>query len=113
MGGGVACSGFPFFHQAGLYLGLITMSMSYTQCLIPDPRNTGHVCKEISKYRPSIMLHVPSLYQMLMDNPAFRKLISRLVRFVFPVQRRFRKRPSRPWKRSWVKGKLVEILRHD
>ncbi len=74
MGGGVACSGFPFFHQAGLYLGMTAIAMSYTQCLIPDPRNTDHVCKEIEKYRPRIMLHVPSLYQMLMDNPRFSKI---------------------------------------
>lgn len=74
MGGGVACSGFPFFHQAGLYFAMTTMSMAYTQCLIPDPRNTGHVCGEIVAHRPRIMLHVPSLYQMLMDDPAFSKI---------------------------------------
>ncbi len=74
MGGGAACSGFPFFHQAGLYFGMTTMAMAYTQCLIPDPRNTGHVCKEIAAHRPRIMLHVPSLYQMLMEDPAFSKL---------------------------------------
>ncbi len=71
MGGGTACSGFPFFHQAGLYFGLTTMSLAYTQCLIPDPRNIAHLCGEIKKHRPEIMLHVPSLYQMLMNNPLF------------------------------------------
>jgi long-chain acyl-CoA synthetase len=74
MGSGVACSGFPFFHQAGLFSGMITMSMAYTQCLIPDPRNTENLCKEIAEHKPRIMLHVPSLYQMLMDNPKFSKI---------------------------------------
>ena len=74
MGGGPVCSGFPFFHQAGLYFGMIAMAWAYTQCLIPDPRNTKHMCKEISAHRPSMMLHVPSLYQMLMDDPGFSRL---------------------------------------
>lgn len=74
MGGGTVCSGFPFFHLAGLYFGMISMAMAFTQCLIPDPRNTKHMCKEISEHRPSLMLHVPSLYQMLMEDPAFSKI---------------------------------------
>jgi len=73
-GGGTACSGFPFFHQAGLYFGMVTLAMAYTQCLVPDPRNTKHVCGEIAAYNPKIMLHVPSLYQMLMNDPSFSKL---------------------------------------
>jgi acyl-CoA synthetase (AMP-forming)/AMP-acid ligase II len=32
------------------------------------------MCKEIAEHRPSLMLHVPSLYQMLMDDPAFAKI---------------------------------------
>ncbi len=74
MGGGTVCSGFPFFHLAGLYFGMISMSLAFTQCLIPDPRNTKNICKEISAHRPSLMLQVPSLYQMLMEDPAFAKI---------------------------------------
>lgn len=110
MGGGVACSGFPFFHQAGLYLGLITMSMSYTQCLIPDPRNTGHVCNEISKYRPSIMLHVPSLYQMLMDNPAFAKIDFSSCEVCISGAAPFSKEAITALEAIVGEGKVVEIL---
>ncbi len=74
MDGGTVCSGFPFFHMAGLYFGMISMSLAFTQCLIPDPRNTKNICKEISAHRPSLMLQVPSLYQMLMEDPAFAKI---------------------------------------
>jgi acyl-CoA synthetase (AMP-forming)/AMP-acid ligase II len=74
MNGGTVCSGFPYFHMAGLYFGMISMAKVFTQCLIPDPRNTKNICKEISAHRPIMLLMVPSLYQMLMDDPAFSKI---------------------------------------
>jgi long-chain acyl-CoA synthetase len=74
MNGGTVCSGFPYFHLAGLYFGMVSMAKAFTQCLIPDPRNTKNICKEISAHRPIMMLMVPSLYQMLMDDPAFSKI---------------------------------------
>jgi acyl-CoA synthetase (AMP-forming)/AMP-acid ligase II len=110
MGGGVACSGFPFFHQAGLYLGMITMSMSYTQCLIPDPRNTDHVCREISQHRPSIMLHVPALYQMLMDNPAFAKINFSTCDVCISGAAPFSKKAIVALEAIVGEGKVVEIL---
>jgi long-chain acyl-CoA synthetase len=110
LGGGIACSGFPFFHQAGLYLGLTTMAMSYTQCLIPDPRNTDHVCREISKHHPSIMLHVPALYQMLMDNPAFAKIDFSSCDVCISGAAPFSKTAINALESIVGKGKLVEIL---
>jgi len=110
MGGGVACSGFPFFHQAGLYFGLITMSAAYTQCLIPDPRNTDHVCAEIAKYRPAILLHVPSLYQMLMDNPAFAKIDFSRCEVCISGAAPFSKEAITALEAIVGRGKVVEIL---
>lgn len=74
MGTDVLCSGFPFFHLAGLMFGMTAMTMASTQCLIPDPRNTKHICGEIRKHAPSIYANVPTLYQMLLENPEFKKL---------------------------------------
>ena len=74
MGSDVLCSGFPFFHLAGLMFGMTAMATSNTQCLIPDPRNTKHICSEIKKHAPSIYANVPTLYQMLLEDPGFRKL---------------------------------------
>ncbi len=70
----VLCSGFPFFHLAGLMFGMTAMAMASTQCLIPDPRNTKHICSEIRSYSPSIYANVPTLYQMLLEAPGFTKL---------------------------------------
>lgn len=70
----VICSGFPFFHMAGLALGLMSVSMGNTQILVPDPRNTDRICEDAQKYRPTMFVNVPTLYQLLMDNPAFAAL---------------------------------------
>lgn len=70
----ISCSGFPFFHLAGMGLGLQMMALSNAQILVPDPRNTDLICKDIVKYNPTFMYNVPTLYQMLLDNPVFQSI---------------------------------------
>jgi acyl-CoA synthetase (AMP-forming)/AMP-acid ligase II len=72
--GEVMCSAFPLFHLAGLMVGMASLANGIPQCLIPDPRNTNHICHEIETYRPTLLTNVPSLYQMLLDEPKFRAL---------------------------------------
>lgn len=73
-GGGTALSAFPFFHMAGLFFCEASIYLGYTQIMLPNPRDTDHICAELAKYKPSIMANVPSLYQILAANPKFRKL---------------------------------------
>lgn len=68
-----AC-GFPMFHQAGLFVMTCALCWAATQILIPDPRNTAHIIKELAKYKPTYLFNVPSLYMMLLSEPDFRKL---------------------------------------
>jgi len=68
------CSGFPFFHLAGLGVCMASMALGFTQTLIPDPRNTKHICEEIARHRPTLIANVPSLYQMLLETPEFKSL---------------------------------------
>ena len=70
----VMCSAFPLFHMAGLMVGMASLTQNTPQCLIPDPRNTKHICNEIKTYHPTTMTNVPSLYQMLMETPEFASL---------------------------------------
>jgi len=70
----IGLSGFPFFHLAGLMLGLVGLTAGCAQVLIPDPRDTKHIIKEMARYRPTSLINVPSLYMMLMGEPGFRKL---------------------------------------
>ena len=74
MGKEVGLSGFAFFHLAGLMLGLLAMAAGGAQVLIPDPRDTRHIIKELARYRPTILINVPSLYMMLLNEPGFKKL---------------------------------------
>ena len=71
---GVLLSGFPMFHIAGLTVCEGAINLGWTQVLIPNPRDTEHICKEMEKYKPTNMANVPSLYQMLMADPKFKQL---------------------------------------
>ena len=70
----VYLSAFPFSHLAGLALGMTAMGMGHTQIIIPNPRDTRHICNEIACHRPTIMAFVPSLYRMLLQDSKFKTL---------------------------------------
>jgi long-chain acyl-CoA synthetase len=73
-GKGILLSGFPMFHIAGLTVCECAIYLGWTQVLIPNPRDTDHICRELAKYKPTNMANVPSLYQMLMADPKFKAL---------------------------------------
>ena len=73
-GVGLALSGFPFFHIAGLFFNTNCIYLGWTQVLIPNPRDTDHICAEIQKYKPTTLVNVPSLFQILVANPTFKTL---------------------------------------
>lgn len=73
-GRGILLSAFPMFHIAGLTVCESALFFGWPQVLIPNPRDTDHICKEMAKYKPTNLANVPSLYQMLMMNPKFREL---------------------------------------
>ena len=73
-GRGLALSGFPFFHIAGLFFNENCIYLGWTQVLIANPRDTKHICNEIKKYRPTSLVNVPSLFQMLIADPMFKEI---------------------------------------
>lgn len=73
-GKGLALSGFPFFHIAGLFFNANCIYLGWTQVLIANPRDTDHICDEIDKYKPTALVNVPSLFQLLIGNPNFKNL---------------------------------------
>lgn len=73
-GKGVALSGFPFFHIAGIFFNSNCIYLGWPQILIPNPRDTDHICQEVARYKPNFLVNVPSLYQMLLANPKFKTL---------------------------------------
>jgi len=73
-GKGCACSGFPFFHIAGLFFCINCVAFGWSQLLIPNPRDTDHILKVMQKYNPTVLVNVPSLYFLLLKNPKFKEL---------------------------------------
>jgi len=73
-GKGPALSGFPLFHIAGLFFNENCIYLGWTQVLIANPRDTEHICNELAKYRPTTLVNVPSLFQLLIATPKFKTL---------------------------------------
>jgi long-chain acyl-CoA synthetase len=73
-GKSVGLSGFPFFHIAGIFTNANFIYLGWTQILIPNPRDTDHICKELRRYKPTVMANVPPFYMLLVANPKFRIL---------------------------------------
>ncbi len=70
----IVMSAFPFFHIAGLFVGLFLTYISSTQILIANPRDTDHMINEIMKKHPNVYSSVPTLFLMLQNNPKSKQI---------------------------------------
>lgn len=73
-GNSTVLSAFPMFHIAGLFTATVGLAFALDQVLIPNPRDTKLIAKEMAKYRPQWLANVPSLYLMLLQEPSFSRL---------------------------------------
>jgi len=108
-GKGFGLSGFPFFHIAGLFTCANVIMLGWSQILIPNPRDTGHIIKEMLKYRPSVLANVPTLYQMLIKNPKFKKIDKDMIDFVISAAAPFPKESQEVLESVIGEGKLIEL----
>jgi long-chain acyl-CoA synthetase len=106
---GVVLSGFPMFHVAGLTMAECTIYAGWTQVLVPNPRDTDHICNEIAKYRVTNLVNVPSLYQMLMANPRFRTMDHSNLGTCVCAASPFPKESQEELERIIGKGKILEL----
>ena len=107
-GKGVALSGFPFFHIAGTFTTLNVIFLGWSQVLIPNPRDSDHIIKEMAKYEPSVLANVPSLYQILMKNPKFKELDHSKLLYAVSAAAPFPAESQREFEAIIGKGKLIE-----
>jgi long-chain acyl-CoA synthetase len=70
--GDVIMSPFPMFHVAGLAMHAACARFGGLALLIADPRDTALICRQLQRFAPTRISAVPSLYQMLVNTPAFR-----------------------------------------
>jgi len=108
-GTGVLLSGFPMFHIAGLTVCEGAVYMGLTQILIPNPRDTDHICEGIENYQPSVLVNVPSLYQMLIGNPKFKTLDHSGLDTCISAASPFPKESQVELENVIGKGKLLEL----
>jgi long-chain acyl-CoA synthetase len=108
-GKGLALSGFPFFHIAGLFFNENCIYLGWTQILIPNPRDTDHICKELAKYRPTALVNVPSLFQMLLANPRFKELDHSRLEVCISAAAPFPEESQRKLEEIVGRGKLLEV----
>ncbi len=102
-------SGFPFFHIAGLFTCANVIMLGWSQVLIANPRDTNHIIKEMLKYRPSVLANVPTLYQMLIKNPKFKKIDKEMIDFVISAAAPFPKESQEVLESVIGEGKLIEL----
>ncbi len=69
IGGEVFASAFPMFHAAGLFVHLTSMKLGARAMLIPNPRDVAFFCKQMTRFPPTQMAAVPTLYMMLVNAP--------------------------------------------
>lgn len=105
----VFCSAFPLFHQAGLILYMGSVYSGSTQLLIPDPRNTDHICDLIETFHPTGMANVPSLYQMLLENPRFKTLDLSSLKMAISGAAPFAAETIRAFEAVVGEGKAIEM----
>ncbi len=108
-GKGVLLSAFPMFHIAGLTVAEGAVFFGWPQILIPNPRDTAHICKEMEKYKPTNLANVPSLYQMLMADPAFKKLDHSGLGVCISAAAPFPEQSQRELENIIGQGKLLEL----
>ncbi|MBN2025553.1 MAG: AMP-binding protein [Actinobacteria bacterium] len=70
----VALSAFPLFHIAGLALGGFSMTNGASQICVPNPRDTGFLIECLEKYKPNIVVNVPTVFFELIKKPEFKAL---------------------------------------
>jgi len=105
----IALSGFPLFHIAGLFFCENCLYLGWGQVLIPNPRDTDHICDEIEKYKPKAYVNVPSLFQMLMSNPKFKELDHSECEFCISAAAPFPKESQEILESIVGQGKLLEV----
>ncbi|RJP28460.1 MAG: AMP-dependent synthetase [Actinobacteria bacterium] len=77
----LALSAFPLFHIAGLALGGFSMTNGSTQICVPNPRDTHFLIECLEKYKPNIVVNVPTVFFELMKQEEFKALDLSNLRF--------------------------------
>ena len=108
-GKGIALSGFPFFHIAGLFFCINCIYLGWMQCLIADPRNALYISNQIKQYKPTALVNVPSLFQILINFRKFKRLDHSNLEVCISAASPFPKESQEQLEAIVGEGKLMEV----
>jgi len=106
---GVLCSGFPMFHIAGLTVSEGALMLGWSQIIIANPRDALGICNEMKKYHPTVLVNVPSLYQILINFRKFKRLDHSAIVSCISAAAPFPKESQEALESIVGKGKLLEL----
>ncbi len=108
-GKGIALSGFPFFHIAGIFFCINCIYLGWMQCLVPDPRDALGICNQIKQYKPTALVNVPSLFQILINFRKFKRLDHSNLEVCVSAASPFPKESQEQLEAIVGEGKLMEV----
>ncbi|MBY9004060.1 MAG: AMP-binding protein [Candidatus Lokiarchaeota archaeon] len=108
-GDGMLLSGFPMFHIAGLTVSESAIALGWGQILIANPRDALHICNQIKTYSPTVLVNVPSLYQILINFKKFKRLDHSKLRMCISAAAPFPKESQEKFEEIVGQGKLLEL----
>ena len=108
-GKGVLLSGFPMFHIAGLTVCQGAIALGWSQVLIANPRDALQICNEMKKYNPTVLVNVPSLYQILINFRKFKRLDHSNLKICISAASPFPKESQEVLESIVGEGKLLEL----
>ncbi|MFX1503471.1 MAG: AMP-binding protein [Promethearchaeota archaeon] len=108
-GNGILLCGFPMFHIAGLSVCEGAMANGWGQILIANPREAFQICNEIKKYKPTVLVNVPSLYHILINFRKFKRLDHSNLKYCVSAAAPFPKESQELLESIVGKGKLLEL----
>ncbi|MBY9011823.1 MAG: AMP-binding protein [Candidatus Lokiarchaeota archaeon] len=108
-GKGMMLSGFPMFHVAGLTVCEGALSLGWGQILIANPRDALGICNSIKQFQPTVLVNVPSLYQILINFKKFRRLDHSKLRMCISAASPFPKESQIKLEEIVGEGKLLEL----
>jgi long-chain acyl-CoA synthetase len=106
---GMLCPGFPMFHIAGLTVSESALLMGWGQIIIANPRDAQGICNEMKKYSPTVLVNVPSLYQILINFKKFKRLDHSAIISCISAAAPFPKESQEALENIVGEGKLLEL----
>lgn len=109
MGKEVGLTAAPFFHIAGLGIGMVLFANGMIQVAVPNPRDQKFIISAIKKFKPDFVGNVPVIYLELMKRPDFKALDFSAVKYFVSGAAPFPAENIKEFESVVGENKLIEV----